>query len=60
MQWAEPDESRNGKKYVFALKTRTNPDGKLEHELLQFFVKLSSSTRADSTECRLLGKYVVP
>jgi len=59
LQWAEPDESRNGKKYVFALKTRTLKDGRLEHELMQFNVKLTSS-RADSTECRLLGKYMVP
>jgi len=34
LQWAEPDESRNGKKFVFALKTRTLKDGRLEHELM--------------------------
>lgn len=33
LEWAEPDESRHGSKYVFALKSRTVNDRK-EYELL--------------------------
>jgi len=33
LEWAEPDESRHGSKYVFALKSRTVNERK-EYELL--------------------------
>lgn len=40
LDWAEPDETRYGTKFVFALKSRQR-NGTYEYELLQFNLKLA-------------------